>query len=169
MKKIRDIINSDSLWDRESPASSDLIENLVLESGLQLPEDYLDFLRLSNGGEGELPVDPFWFQIWPAEEVLDRVLRSQRDSQTTKPQTGQQLQRPAVRELPDDEVQEILTVAIITIPFSFEGRKRKMQAIEGIKELKKHCDAVMISAIPLAAVSKTLSALANALDKGRSP
>ncbi len=47
-------------------------------------------------------------------------------------------------DLPDDDVHKILTVAIVTIPFSFEGRKRKMQAVEGIKELKKYCDAVLI-------------------------
>ena len=70
MKTISDIINSDLPWDREKPAPSHSIENLVSKSGLQLPEDYLDFLRLSNGGEGELPVDPYWFQIWRAEEVL---------------------------------------------------------------------------------------------------
>jgi hypothetical protein len=34
-----------------------------------LPADYLAFLRLSNGGEGELGVEPGWFQLWPAEEV----------------------------------------------------------------------------------------------------
>jgi len=47
-------------------------------------------------------------------------------------------------DLADDDVHKILTVAIVTIPFSFEGRKRKMQAVEGIKELKKHCDAVLV-------------------------
>ena len=47
-------------------------------------------------------------------------------------------------DLPDDDVHKILIVAIVTIPFSFEGRKRKMQAVEGIKELKKHCDAVLV-------------------------
>ncbi len=47
-------------------------------------------------------------------------------------------------DLDDDDVNKILTVAIITIPFSFEGRKRKKQAIEGIAELRKHCDAVLI-------------------------
>jgi len=31
----------------------------------------------------------------------------------------------------------ILTVGIVTIPFSFEGRKRKIQANEGIEEIKK--------------------------------
>lgn len=39
---------------------------------------------------------------------------------------------------------DILTVGIVTIPFSFEGRKRKMQAEEGIEELKKHVDTLLI-------------------------
>lgn len=38
----------------------------------------------------------------------------------------------------------ILTVAIVTIPFSFEGRKRKMQADQGIEELRKHVDTLLI-------------------------
>jgi cell division protein FtsZ len=38
----------------------------------------------------------------------------------------------------------ILTVGIITMPFSFEGRKRKQQAEMGIAELKKHVDALLI-------------------------
>jgi len=71
METIKDIINSDLHWDRESPASSESIEDFVSKSGLNLPGDYLEFLRLSNGGEGELPVDPYWFQIWPAEDVLE--------------------------------------------------------------------------------------------------
>ena len=47
-------------------------------------------------------------------------------------------------DLACEDVQKILTVAIVTIPFSFEGRKRNMQAIEGIKELRQFCDAVLI-------------------------
>jgi len=39
---------------------------------------------------------------------------------------------------------DILTVAIVTIPFSFEGRKRTQYAEEGIAELKDHVDAVVI-------------------------
>ena len=38
----------------------------------------------------------------------------------------------------------ILTVAIITIPFTFEGKKRKLQADEGILELRKHADTMLI-------------------------
>ena len=38
----------------------------------------------------------------------------------------------------------ILTVAIVTIPFSFEGRKRRQQAEEGIKELSEGVDTLLI-------------------------
>lgn len=39
---------------------------------------------------------------------------------------------------------DILTVGIVTLPFSFEGKKRKQQAIEGIEELKKNVDTLLI-------------------------
>jgi len=38
----------------------------------------------------------------------------------------------------------ILTVGIITMPFSFEGRKRKQYAEQGIVEMKKYVDALLI-------------------------
>ncbi len=38
----------------------------------------------------------------------------------------------------------ILTVAIITTPFSFEGPRRKQQAEQGLAELKKNVDAILI-------------------------
>lgn len=38
----------------------------------------------------------------------------------------------------------ILTVAIVTVPFSFEGRKRKQQAEEGIRELRKNVDTLLV-------------------------
>ncbi len=38
----------------------------------------------------------------------------------------------------------ILTVAVVTRPFSFEGKKRARQADEGIQELKKVADTVII-------------------------
>ncbi len=38
----------------------------------------------------------------------------------------------------------ILTVGIVTAPFSWEGRKKKEQAYEGIENLKKNCDTVII-------------------------
>jgi cell division protein FtsZ len=38
----------------------------------------------------------------------------------------------------------ILTVAIVTIPFGFEGKKRRMQADAGLTELKKYVDTVLV-------------------------
>jgi cell division protein FtsZ len=38
----------------------------------------------------------------------------------------------------------ILTVGIVTVPFAFEGRKRKLQAEAGIEEMKKSVDALLI-------------------------
>ena len=38
----------------------------------------------------------------------------------------------------------ILTVGIVTIPFSFEGRRRKQQAEEGLEALRKHVDTLLI-------------------------
>lgn len=38
----------------------------------------------------------------------------------------------------------ILTVGIVTIPFSFEGRRRKMQADEGLEALRENVDTMLI-------------------------
>ncbi len=45
-----------------------------------------------------------------------------------------------------DIAQELgaLTVGIVTKPFSFEGKKRMKQALEGLEELKKHVDTLII-------------------------
>jgi cell division protein FtsZ len=39
---------------------------------------------------------------------------------------------------------DILTVGIVTVPFPFEGKRRKEQAMEGIDEMKKNVDALII-------------------------
>ena len=38
----------------------------------------------------------------------------------------------------------ILTVGIVTIPFSFEGKKRKIHAESGVEEMKKNVDALLV-------------------------
>lgn len=38
----------------------------------------------------------------------------------------------------------ILTVGIVTIPFTFEGRRRKMQADEGLEELRENVDTLLV-------------------------
>ena len=47
-------------------------------------------------------------------------------------------------ELEDEEVQRILTVAVVTTPFTLEGPRRIKQAQGGIAELRKHVDAILI-------------------------
>jgi cell division protein FtsZ len=39
---------------------------------------------------------------------------------------------------------EILSVGIVTIPFSFEGRKRRQQAEQGIEEMRKYVDTLLV-------------------------
>ncbi len=39
---------------------------------------------------------------------------------------------------------DILTVAVVTKPFFYEGRKRLMNAEEGIKELREHVDTIIV-------------------------
>lgn len=39
---------------------------------------------------------------------------------------------------------DILTVGIVTLPFSFEGRRRTMQGVEGLAEMKKNVDTLII-------------------------
>lgn len=39
---------------------------------------------------------------------------------------------------------DILTVGIVTVPFAFEGRKRKLQAEEGLEEMRKNVDTLLI-------------------------
>ena len=39
---------------------------------------------------------------------------------------------------------DILTVGIVTMPFSFEGKRRRQQALDGIAELRKYVDALLV-------------------------
>ena len=38
----------------------------------------------------------------------------------------------------------ILTVGIVTIPFAFEGKKRRLQAEAGLEEMKKYVDTLLV-------------------------
>ena len=63
---------SASKWTPAAPASEGGITNLGTWIGFELPSDYLDFLRFSNGGCGDIPVQPWCFDsLWSAEELAD--------------------------------------------------------------------------------------------------
>ena len=61
---------------------------------------------------------------------------------------------------------DILTVAVVTTPFAFEGKRRKLQADEGIEELSQYVDSLVV--IPnerLKLVSDARITLANAFSE----
>lgn len=39
---------------------------------------------------------------------------------------------------------DVLTVGIVTAPFAFEGKKKRQQADEGIRELRENCDTMLV-------------------------
>jgi hypothetical protein len=57
-------------WEAAPAPDAGLVEALAAGSPFPLPPDYLAFLRESNGGEGELRVQPWWLVLWQAEDVL---------------------------------------------------------------------------------------------------
>jgi hypothetical protein len=64
--------SNSSKWHPAAPASENAIANLIGKVGFELPSDYLEFLRFSNGGYGEIPVQPWCFDnLWTAEELLE--------------------------------------------------------------------------------------------------
>ena len=61
---------------------------------------------------------------------------------------------------------DILTVGVVTTPFSFEGKRRKDQALEGIEEIRQYVDSLVV--IPndrLKLVSDARITLANAFSE----
>ena len=44
----------------------------------------------------------------------------------------------------EDETGRILVVAVVTTPFQFEGNRRIQQALEGVEELRKYVDSILV-------------------------
>ncbi len=65
------LINLSPNWKKEGPASDEAIQSLLESSTHKLPQEYLALLKISNGGEGELGIEPGWLQLWPAEQVIE--------------------------------------------------------------------------------------------------
>ncbi len=53
------------------PADPIAIADLSINAPVPLPTEYLDLLRLHDGGEGELGAEPGWFQLWATSDVLN--------------------------------------------------------------------------------------------------
>lgn len=71
MEQLREILSdATAQWTRRPPATEAAIHALTENCGFALPEEYLSFLRYSNGGEGRMVIEPWYFQLCSAEEVI---------------------------------------------------------------------------------------------------
>lgn len=58
-------------WQSKGPASESEVASLQSRARAQLPPEYLNLLRFSNGGEGPLALAPLWFQLYSVSDCLD--------------------------------------------------------------------------------------------------
>jgi hypothetical protein len=75
MSKSIELLNcGDGRWIKSDPVLPKDLDDLLAAIEIELPSDYVDFLKICNGGRGALDVFPFWLRLWPAEEILDNRL-----------------------------------------------------------------------------------------------
>jgi hypothetical protein len=58
------------IWQPAPPASETALAALREQAPTSLPAAYLAQLAVSDGGEGDLGVEPGWIAVWPCEEVI---------------------------------------------------------------------------------------------------
>jgi hypothetical protein len=56
-------------WHKQTPCSEEELQALVGRATVQLPPEYVAYLRESNGGGGDIGVEPGWIEFWRAKEV----------------------------------------------------------------------------------------------------
>lgn len=57
----------------EKPSEAE-IEKFLPQLPKDLPSSYIEFLRKHNGADGDLPIQPYYFQLWKISEVSDNNL-----------------------------------------------------------------------------------------------
>jgi len=62
--------NRGGVWRFASPAGGTAIAKLRVAAPSALPDSYFALLGITNGGEGDLGIEPGWFVPWRAEDVL---------------------------------------------------------------------------------------------------
>ncbi|MBL4898840.1 MAG: SMI1/KNR4 family protein [Colwellia sp.] len=70
------MISKDKDWNKEVGATEDEMDELKRSVSFSLPDEYLDLLRFSNGGEGPLLVQPWHFVLDNVSDVLEPSIRS---------------------------------------------------------------------------------------------
>ena len=67
------VIASDRQWHKVDGASSAALDMLLQVSPIELPLSYLRLLAFSNGGEGPLAKQPYYFQLDSTEITTDAI------------------------------------------------------------------------------------------------
>lgn len=59
------------VWRGCPPATGAALDQLRSGAPISLPDEYVSLLAISNGGEGDLGINPGWVSFWPAEHILE--------------------------------------------------------------------------------------------------
>jgi len=59
------------LWRGQPGATEEQIRLLIENIPIQLPDELLDLLRYTNGGEGALDLPPLWLQLFSVDLIID--------------------------------------------------------------------------------------------------
>lgn len=60
----------DKTWTKKTGASPEELAKLVEEFPEGIPKLYLEYLKESNGGEGNYPYFLPWIRLWPTDQIL---------------------------------------------------------------------------------------------------
>jgi len=58
-------------WNGSLPATGLEIEQLSSSTGIDLPQEFLDLLKFSNGGEGDIALPPMIFQLDKIQDIIN--------------------------------------------------------------------------------------------------
>lgn len=64
-------------WHAKAPSSEAEIAQLASIAKAQLPAEYVELLRLSNGAEGPLALSPLYFQLSSVKDCIDLFYTNQ--------------------------------------------------------------------------------------------
>jgi hypothetical protein len=71
MRLVSELINqSQRTWNGLSPATETELEELKNSVESELPQEFLDLLRVSNGGEGDIALLPLIFKLDETQEII---------------------------------------------------------------------------------------------------
>lgn len=74
---LRDLLSQpDRTWHFKPGATAGEIKALIACSPIDLPDRLIELLATSNGGEGELAVEPLWFCLDPVRDIIEAISES---------------------------------------------------------------------------------------------